>query len=303
MAVSGLLRKIFGSKAERDMKLIKPVLDKVLAAYPAIDALSDDELRARSQALKDKLRECEAPFEARIAEIKAKLEEDIPVSEKEDLATESDKLVKEEDEQIEKTLVEILPEAFSIMKSTARRFKENETIVVDATQFDRDLSINHDFVTIDGDKAIYQNHWIAGGNEVTWDMVHYDVQLIGGIVLNGAVKSNKEQMGSIAEMATGEGKTLVATLPVVLNALAGKGVHVVTVNDYLSTRDSEWMGPLYMFHGLSVDCIDKHEPNSDARKRAYNCDITFGTNNEFGFDYLRDNMAVNMNDLVKRKHH
>ena len=303
MAVSGLLRKIFGSKADRDMKLIKPVLDKVLAAYPAIDALSDDELRARSQTLKDKLRECEAPFEARIAEIKAKLEEDIPVSEKEDLATESDKLVKEEDEQIEKTLVEILPEAFSIMKSTARRFKENETIVVEATQFDRDLSINHDFVTIDGDKAIYQNHWIAGGNEVTWDMVHYDVQLIGGIVLNGAVKSNKEQMGSIAEMATGEGKTLVATLPVFLNALAGKGVHVVTVNDYLSKRDSEWMGPLYMFHGLSVDCIDKHEPNSDARKRAYNCDITFGTNNEFGFDYLRDNMAVNMNDLVQRKHH
>ncbi|MBR5661788.1 MAG: preprotein translocase subunit SecA [Bacteroidales bacterium] len=303
MAVSGILRKIFGSKADRDMKLIKPVLDKVLAAYPAIDALSDDELRARSQALKDKLRECEAPFEARIAEIKAKLEEDIPVSEKEDLATESDKLVKEEDEQIEKTLEEILPEAFSIMKSTARRFKENETIVVDATQFDKDLSINHDFVTIDGEKAIYHNHWIAGGNEVTWDMVHYDVQLIGGIVLNGGVKSNKEQMGSIAEMATGEGKTLVATLPVFLNALAGKGVHVVTVNDYLSKRDSEWMGPLYMFHGLSVDCIDKHEPNSDARKRAYNCDITFGTNNEFGFDYLRDNMAVNMNDLVQRKHH
>ncbi len=303
MALSGILRKIFGSKADRDMKLIKPVLDKVLAAYPAIDALSDDELRARTETLKAKLRESEAPFEARIAEIKAKLEEDIPVSEKESLATESDKLVKEEDEQIEKTLEQILPEAFAIMKSTARRFKENETIVVEATQFDKDLSINHDFVTIDGDKAIYQNHWMAGGNEVTWDMVHYDVQLIGGIVLNGGVKSNKEQMGSIAEMATGEGKTLVATLPVFLNALAGKGVHVVTVNDYLSKRDSEWMGPLYMFHGLSVDCIDKHEPNSDARKRAYNCDITFGTNNEFGFDYLRDNMAVNMNDLVQRKHH
>ena len=189
------------------------------------------------------------------------------------------------------------------MKSTARRFKENETIEVTATQMDKDLSINHDFVTIDGDKAIYYNHWVAGGNEITWDMVHYDVQLIGGIVLNGGVKSNKEQMGSIAEMATGEGKTLVATLPVFLNALAGKGVHVVTVNDYLSKRDSEWMGPLYMFHGLSVDCIDKHEPNSDARKRAYNCDITFGTNNEFGFDYLRDNMAVHMHDLVQRKHH
>ncbi|MBR1926954.1 MAG: preprotein translocase subunit SecA [Bacteroidales bacterium] len=303
MAVSGILRKIFGSKADRDMKLIKPVLDKVLAVYPSIDALSDDDLRARTETLRQRLRDCEAPFEARIAEIKAKLEEDIPVSEKEDLATESDKLVKEEDERIEKELDEILPEAFAIMKSTARRFKENETIVVNATQFDKDLSINHDFVTIEDDKAIYHNRWMAGGNEVTWDMVHYDVQLIGGIVLNGGVKSNKEQMGSIAEMATGEGKTLVATLPVFLNALAGKGVHVVTVNDYLSKRDSEWMGPLYMFHGLSVDCIDKHEPNSDARKRAYNCDITFGTNNEFGFDYLRDNMAVNMSDLVQRKHH
>jgi preprotein translocase subunit SecA len=303
MAISGILKKVFGSKSDRDMKLIKPVLDKVLAAYPAIDALSDDELRARSEALKAKLRECEAPFEKRIEEIKAKLEEDIPVSEKETLATESDKLVKEEDEQIEKMLESILPEAFAIMKSTARRFKENETIVVTATQMDKDLSINHDFVSIDGEKAIYYNHWVAGGNEITWDMVHYDVQLIGGIVLNGGVKSNKEQMGSIAEMATGEGKTLVATLPVFLNALAGKGVHVVTVNDYLSKRDSEWMGPLYMFHGLSVDCIDKHEPNSDARKRAYNCDITFGTNNEFGFDYLRDNMAVNMTDLVQRKHH
>ena len=303
MAISGILKKVFGSKSDRDMKLIKPVLDKVLAAYPSIDKLSNDELRARSEALKAKLRECEAPFEKRIEEIKAKLEEDIPVSEKEELATESDKLVKEEDEKIEKVLEEILPEAFAIMKSTARRFKENETIVVTATQMDKDLSINHDFVTIEDDKAVYHNHWVAGGNEVTWDMVHYDVQLIGGIVLNGAVKGNKEQMGCIAEMATGEGKTLVATLPVFLNALAGKGVHVVTVNDYLSKRDSEWMGPLYMFHGLSVDCIDKHEPNSDARKRAYNCDITFGTNNEFGFDYLRDNMAVNMNDLVQRKHH
>jgi len=303
MAISGLLKKVFGSKSDRDMKLVKPVLDKVLAAYPSIDKLSNDELRARSAELKAKLRECEAPFEKRIEEIKAKLEEDIPVSEKEALATESDKLVKEEDEQIEKVLEEILPEAFAIMKSTARRFKENETIEVTATQMDKDLSINHDFVTIDGDKAIYYNHWVAGGNEITWDMVHYDVQLIGGIVLNGGVKSNKEQMGSIAEMATGEGKTLVATLPVFLNALAGKGVHVVTVNDYLSKRDSEWMGPLYMFHGLSVDCIDKHEPNSDARKRAYNCDITFGTNNEFGFDYLRDNMAVHMHDLVQRKHH
>ena len=294
MAIASILKKVFGSKADRDLKQIRPVLNKVLEAYGPIDKLSNDELRAKTEELKARLRECEAPFEKRIAEIKAKLDEDIPVHEKESLATESDKLVKEEDAEIEKVLEEILPEAFAIMKSTARRFKENTTIEVSANDFDRSLSINHDFVHIEGDKAVYQNHWIAGGNEVTWDMVHYDVQLIGGIVLH---------QGKIAEMATGEGKTLVATLPVFLNALAGKGVHVVTVNDYLSKRDSEWMGPLYMFHGLSVDCIDKHEPNSDARKRAYNCDITFGTNNEFGFDYLRDNMAVNMTDLVQRKHH
>ncbi len=294
MAIASILKKVFGSKADRDLKQIRPVLNKVLEAYGPIDNLSNDELRAKTEELKARLRECEAPFEKRIAEIKAKLDEDIPVHEKESLATESDKLVKEEDAEIEKVLEEILPEAFAIMKSTARRFKENATIEVTANDFDRALSINHDFVHIEGDKAVYQNHWIAGGNEVTWDMVHYDVQLIGGIVLH---------QGKIAEMATGEGKTLVATLPVFLNALAGKGVHVVTVNDYLSKRDSEWMGPLYMFHGLSVDCIDKHEPNSDARKRAYNCDITFGTNNEFGFDYLRDNMAVNMTDLVQRKHH
>ena len=294
MAIASILKKVFGSKADRDLKQIRPVLNKVLEAYGSIDKLSNDELRAKTEELKARLRECEAPFEKRIAEIKAKLDEDIPVHEKENLATESDKLVKDEDAEIEKVLEEILPEAFAIMKSTARRFKENATIEVTANDFDRALSINHDFVHIEGDKAVYQNHWIAGGNEVTWDMVHYDVQLIGGIVLH---------QGKIAEMATGEGKTLVATLPVFLNALAGKGVHVVTVNDYLSKRDSEWMGPLYMFHGLSVDCIDKHEPNSDARKRAYNCDITFGTNNEFGFDYLRDNMAVNMTDLVQRKHH
>ncbi len=294
MAIASILKKVFGSKADRDLKQIRPVLNKVLEAYGPIDKLSNDELRAKTEELKARLRECEAPFEKRIAEIKAKLDEDIPVHEKENLATESDKLVKDEDAEIEKVLEEILSEAFAIMKSTARRFKENATIEVSANDFDRSLSINHDFVHIEGDKAVYQNHWIAGGNEVTWDMVHYDVQLIGGIVLH---------QGKIAEMATGEGKTLVATLPVFLNALAGKGVHVVTVNDYLSKRDSEWMGPLYMFHGLSVDCIDKHEPNSDARKRAYNCDITFGTNNEFGFDYLRDNMAVNMTDLVQRKHH
>ena len=294
MSFASVIGKIFGSKSERDYKAVKPTLDKILAVYPEIDALSDDALRGRSAALRARLQEVEKPFEDRIAEIKAELDKDIPVSEKEKLAGESDKLVKDEDEAIEKCLDEILPEAFAIVKSTARRFKENETITVTATEFDKDLAVNHDFVHIEDDKAVYQNHWVAGGNEITWDMVHYDVQLIGGIALH---------QGKIAEMATGEGKTLVATLPVFLNALAGKGVHMVTVNDYLSKRDSEWMGPLYMFHGLSVDCIDKHQPNSDARRRAYECDITFGTNNEFGFDYLRDNMAIGQDDLVQRKHH
>ena len=291
MALVDIIKKVFGSKSERDMKQVKPILEKVLAAYKDIDKLSNDELRARTEELKKKIREREEPFEKRIAEIKEHLESDIPVSEKEKLATESDKLVKEEDEEIEKVLNEILPEAFAIMKSTARRFAQNPVVEVTANDFDRNLSTSRDFVKIEGDKALWQNHWIAGGNEVTWDMVHYDVQIIGGIVLH---------QGKIAEMATGEGKTLVATLPVFLNALAGKGVHMVTVNDYLSKRDSEWMGPLYMFHGLSVD---KHEPNSDARRKAYECDVTFGTNNEFGFDYLRDNMSMAMKDLVQRKHH
>ena len=294
MALVDIIKKVFGSKSERDMKQVKPILEKVLAAYKDIDKLSNDELRARTEELKKKIREREEPFEKRIAEIKEHLESDIPVSEKEKLATESDKLVKEEDEEIEKVLNEILPEAFAIMKSTARRFAQNPVVEVTANDFDRNLSTSRDFVKIEGDKALWQNHWIAGGNEVTWDMVHYDVQIIGGIVLH---------QGKIAEMATGEGKTLVATLPVFLNALAGKGVHMVTVNDYLSKRDSEWMGPLYMFHGMSVDCIDKHEPNSDARRKAYECDVTFGTNNEFGFDYLRDNMSMAMKDLVQRKHH
>ena len=294
MALVDIIKKVFGTKSDRDMKHVKPVLDKVLAAYETIDKLSNDELRARSEELKRRLREVEEPFENRIAEIKSQLESDIPVKKKEELATESDKLVKDEDAAIEKMLEEILPEAFAIMKSTARRFTQNPVVEVTASEFDRHLSVSHDFVTIEGDKALWQNHWVAGGNETVWEMVHYDVQLIGGIILH---------QGKIAEMATGEGKTLVATLPVFLNALAGKGVHVVTVNDYLSKRDSEWMGPLYMFHGLSVDCIDKHEPNSDARRKAYECDITFGTNNEFGFDYLRDNMASRMGDLVQRKHH
>ena len=294
MGFTDLFKKMFGTKAERDLKQLKPMLAKVLAAYETIDKLSEDELRAACDALKAKIKAAIAADENRIEQIKAELETDIPVQQKEKLATESDKLVKKVDETIEKVLEEILPEAFAIMKSTARRFKENPVIKVKATQFDRDLSTTKEFVTIEGDYALWQNHWMAGGNEITWDMVHYDVQLIGGIVLH---------QGKIAEMATGEGKTLVATLPVFLNALAGKGVHVVTVNDYLSKRDSEWMGPLYMFHGLSVDCIDKHQPNSEARRKAYACNITFGTNNEFGFDYLRDNMAVAMGDLVQRKHH
>ena len=294
MALVYIIKKVFGTKSDRDMKKIRPILEKVLAAYETIDKLDNDGLRAHSAELKRRLREVEKPFEDRIAEIKLQLESDIPVSQKEQLATESDKLVKDEDAAIEKMLDEILPEAFAIMKSTARRFAQNEIVEVTANDFDRAMSVSHDFVEIDGDKALWKNHWVAGGNEQTWDMVHYDVQLIGGIILH---------QGKIAEMATGEGKTLVATLPVFLNALAGKGVHMVTVNDYLSKRDSEWMGPLYMFHGLSVDCIDKHEPNSDARRKAYECDITFGTNNEFGFDYLRDNMASRMNDLVQRKHH
>jgi preprotein translocase subunit SecA len=301
------------------MKRIQPLLDKVLAAYESIDKLSNDELRAKTQEIRAHILDVEAPFEKRIAEIKEQLEKEIPVAEKEALATESDKLVKDEDEAIEKVLSEVLPEVFAIMKSTARRFAGNEPVVVTASDFDRQLAAEgKDFISIehrggtdlgDGDThggrdvAVWQNHWIAGGNDLKWDMVHYNCQIVGGIVLHGSANKEKEQRGSIAEMATGEGKTLVATFPVFLNALAGKGVHVVTVNDYLSKRDSEWMGPLYQFHGLSVDCIDKHQPNSEARKRAYNCDITFGTNNEFGFDYLRDNMAVRPEDLVQRKHH
>lgn len=300
MGLAEIFKKLFGTKADRDMKAIRPILDKVLAAYAEIDALSDDQLRAKTLELKAFVADKIAADEKRIAEIKLELEGDIDIDQKEKLATESDKLTKKIDKDIEAALNEILPQAFAIVKSTARRFAQNSEIVVEATEFDRNLSTKSDFVEIrqgengGPDKAVWHNSWMAGGNKITWDMVHYDVQLIGGIVLH---------QGKIAEMATGEGKTLVATLPVFLNALAGKGVHVVTVNDYLSKRDSEWMGPLYQFHGLSVDCIDKHQPNSDARRRAYACDITFGTNNEFGFDYLRDNMAFSQQDLVQRKHH
>ena len=295
MGLGSVIKKIFGTKADKDFKEIKPILDKVLLSYETIDKLSNDELRAKSEELKQIIASRIEKDEQRVEEIRLILEDnDVPINKKEALATESDKLVKKIDETIETVLNEILPTAFAIVKSTARRFKENQVLEVTATDFDRDLSTSKDFVTVEGDKAYWKNSWMAGGNTITWDMVHYDVQIVGGIVLH---------QGKIAEMATGEGKTLVATLPVFLNALAGKGVHVVTVNDYLSKRDSEWMGPLYMFHGLKVDCIDKHDPNSTARKNAYRADITFGTNKEFGFDYLRDNMALNVEDLVQRKHH
>ena len=293
--LSKVIKTFFGTKSDKDRKEIQPYVDRILALYPQIDALSNDELRARSAALRRDIAEEIRPDEERITELKGILEQpETSLEDKERHSREIDKLTKDIDDKIEKKLDEILPEAFAIMKSTARRFAENPTIEVTATQFDRDLAATKDFVTIEGDKAVDSHSWVAGGNTVTWDMVHYDVQLFGGVVLH---------KGRIAEMATGEGKTLVATLPVFLNALAGKGVHVVTVNDYLARRDSEWMGPMYEFHGLSVDCIDNHQPNSAARRKAYLADITFGTNNEFGFDYLRDNMAIQPQDLVQRKHH
>ena len=292
MDFNSIITKLFGNKSTRDMKLIQPIVDKVKEAYPAIDALDNDALRAKTKELQEKVQHSADDVKEKIKELKAKVEE-TPIEKRFDIFNHIDKLEKEVLDRMEVALNEVLPEAFAIVKSTARRFSENEEIEVTATDFDRELAATRDFVTVDGDKATYKNHWLAGGNEVTWNMVHYDVQLFGGVVLH---------QGKIAEMATGEGKTLVATLPVFLNALTGNGVHVVTVNDYLAKRDSEWMGPLYMFHGLSVDCIDKHQPNSEARRRAYQADITFGTNNEFGFDYLRDNMAMSPKDLVQRRH-
>jgi preprotein translocase subunit SecA len=293
--LNAILKSFFGSKSDRDLKEVTPILEQIKAVYSTLQVLSNDELRDRTANLRNTIQARTAPIENEISELKLRMEDDnVAYHEKETIYNQVEKLTKELDNTIEEVLNEILPEAFAIMKDTARRFTANSEIVVTANDFDRDLAATRDFVTINGDKATYSNTWLAGGNAVTWDMVHYDVQLIGGTVLH---------QGKIAEMGTGEGKTLVATLPVFLNALAGKGVHVVTVNDYLARRDSEWMGPLYMFHGLSVDCIDKHQPNSEARRAAYNCDITFGTNNEFGFDYLRDNMALSPEDLVQRKHH
>jgi len=292
MGFNDILAKLFGNKSQRDLKEIDPYVKKILAVYPNIEHLSNDELRARTQELMNYIQEKVKKEKEKIAELKATIE-NLELEEREKVWNEVDKIEKEILEEHEKTLEEILPEVFSIIKDTARRFTQNERIEVTATDFDRSLAVNHDFVSIEGDKAIYLNHWIAGGIEILWNMIHYNVQLFGGVVLH---------KGKIAEMATGEGKTLVATLPVFLNAMTHNGVHVVTVNDYLSKRDSEWMGPLYMFHGLSVDCIDKHRPNSDERRKAYEADITFGTNNEFGFDYLRDNMAISAKDLVQRKH-
>jgi len=292
MDINKLLSKIFGNKSTRDMKEIQPWVEKIKKAEPAIQALDNDGLRAKTQELKNIIQSSANDIKEKITELKDKIE-DTPIEDREPIFSQIDKLEKEVLERYDKKLDEVLPDAFAIVRETARRFSQNEEITVTATDFDRELAATHDFVRIDGDKAIYQNHWIAGGNEITWNMVHYDVQLFGGVVLH---------QGKIAEMATGEGKTLVATLPVFLNALTGNGVHVVTVNDYLAKRDSEWMGTIYMFHGLSVDCIDKHQPNSAARRKAYQADITFGTNNEFGFDYLRDNMAISPEDLVQRAH-
>ena len=294
MNFNKILKSLFGDKSTRDMKKIQPVVEKIKAAYDEIDRLSNDELRAKTKEIQQKVQDAGKELRQQQADLRAKIEE-TPIDEREKIFTQIDKLHDEELAKYEDALNEVLPIAFSIVKSTARRFSENEETIVTATDFDRELAADpkNDFIEIRDDKAVYHNHWTAGGNDLTWKMVHYDVQLFGGVVLH---------QGKIAEMATGEGKTLVATLPVFLNALTGNGVHVVTVNDYLAKRDSEWMGPLYEFNGLSVDCIDKHRPNSEERRKAYQADITFGTNNEFGFDYLRDNMAISPSDLVQREH-
>ena len=292
MDINKILSKLFGNKSTRDMKEIQPYVETIKKTYETIDQLDNDALRAKTKELQHQVQHSADDLREEINQLKEKIET-LPIENREDVFNRIDKLEKEVLERFEEELNKIMPEAFAIMKSTARRFAENETVEVTATDFDRELAATHDFVDIEGDKAVYYHHWVAGGNDTEWNMVHYDVQLFGGVVLH---------KGKIAEMATGEGKTLVATLPVFLNALTGNGVHVVTVNDYLAKRDSEWMGPLYMFHGLSVDCIDKHQPNSEARRKAYQADITFGTNNEFGFDYLRDNMAISPKDLVQRPH-
>ena len=294
MGFIDILTSLFGNKSGSDIKKINPLVDKIKAVYPEIQSLDNDALRAKSKEIQKYVQGSVTDLRKQIDELKEKIEA-TPIDEREPIFNQIDKLEKEVLDKLEEALNEVYPVAFAIVKDTARRFSENEETIVTATDFDRELAADpsHDFITIDGDKAIYHNHWTAGGNDLKWEMIHYDVQFIGGTVLH---------QGKIAEMATGEGKTLVATCPVFLNALTGNGVHVVTVNDYLAKRDSEWMGPLYMFHGLSVDCIDKHRPNSEERRKAYQADITFGTNNEFGFDYLRDNMAMQPEDLVQRQH-
>ncbi len=288
------LKKVLGNKSQRDIREIDPVVKRAIALDEEIKLLSNDELRERTVGFRQRITDYIAPKEQEIQELKVQINNaELEIDEKEKLYNQLDKLEKEQYDLSQEVLNEILPEVFAVVKDTARRFTENEYVEVTATQMDRDLAAKRDSVTIEGDKARYSSRWIAGGNMIRWDMIHYDCQLIGGVVLHE---------GKIAEMATGEGKTLVATLPVFLNALPGKGVHIVTVNDYLAKRDSEWMGTLYEFHGLKVDCIDRHEPNSEARRNAYLADITFGTNNEFGFDYLRDNMTGNPEELVQRPH-
>ena len=294
MSLQSILSKLFGNKSQRDLKEIKPIVDKINAIGPSLKSLSNDELRGKIDQVRAEIDAAVKPDRDAAAEIRAKVE-DLPFDERQPLWDEIDKHEKNILDILEEQLNTHLPIVFATMRETAARFAANDTVEVTATEMDRDLAAQgREFVTIEGDKAIWKNRWLAGGNEIKWDMVHYDVQLIGGVVLH---------QGKIAEMATGEGKTLVATLPVFLRSLSKKGVHVVTVNDYLSKRDSEWMGPLYMFHGSTVDCIDKHQPNTPQRRRAYECDITFGTNNEFGFDYLRDNMAMAPQDMVQRKHY
>ncbi|MCK4920803.1 MAG: preprotein translocase subunit SecA [Bacteroidales bacterium] len=292
--VDTLLGKFLGNKTERDLKEIQPIVDQILDVYPDIEKLSDNELREKTFEIKKRIKEFVSNEENERLNLSKKSEDNqLDVTEKEKIYEKSDKLEKEVDDKYEEVLNQVLPEVFSIVKETARRFTENKSLEVTALDFDKDLSVEGDHIEIKGDKAIWHNKWIAGGNEILWEMIHYDVQLFGGVALH---------KGKIAEMATGEGKTLAATLPVFLNALSGKGVHIVTVNDYLAKRDAEWMGPIYQFHGLTIDCIDKHQPNSESRRKAYNCDITYGTNNEFGFDYLRDNMALSPQDLVQRRH-
>jgi preprotein translocase subunit SecA len=292
--INNVLGLFLGNKYERDLKEINPYVDKIHIEFERIQGLSNDELRDQTEELKKEILKSVEGDENEIRSLreKAEIEEDVYL--KEEIYNDIDKIEKLINEKLEVTLDQLVPRAFAIVKETAKRFKENSTLEVTARQYDRDLAATRESITIAGNKAIWSNKWIAGGNEITWDMVHYDVQLIGGVALH---------KGKIAEMGTGEGKTVVATLPVFLNALAGRGVHIVTVNDYLSKRDSEWMGPIYEFHGLTVDCIDKHQPNSQDRRKSYQADITFGKNNEFGFDYLRDNMAINPEDLVQRKHH